>query len=177
MVEKQVGKTTRGNGERNPKRPNSRDFAEIGLRETIQHYMPNPGRSHFDYYRYYTQKRDRRLVIAIHIKDGVSYEEAKEKILNGIKAAFQSDCKKENAAEKKFDIAAIENLDLREDFKEFLRRLRKSHLLTQAEMAKKLGMSRDYMSRLEGGRKPGLRFLKRLVEEFELSVEDLHRKV
>jgi len=168
--------------ERDPKKPNSRDFAKTGLRETIQHHMPNPGQTYFDYYRYYTQKRDRKfdyyrhdaqkrdrkLAIEIRIKDGVT--EAKEKILNAIKAAFQGD-------------SAIENLDfksvkVRKDFKKTLRAVRKSHLLTQAEMAERLGFSRDYISRLEGGHlKPGLRFLKKLVEEFGLSNEDVCRKV
>ncbi len=161
MVKKRVDKSTRGNNERSPKKPNLRDFAEISLRETIQHHASGKESGE--------TSDGRTLVIEIRIKDGITYEEAKEKILDGIKAVFQSD-----SAIESLD---LENVKVRSDFKKTLRAVRKSNLLSQVEMAERLGVSRDYISRLERGRKPGLGFLKKLVEEFGLSIKDVCQPV
>jgi transcriptional regulator with XRE-family HTH domain len=47
-------------------------------------------------------------------------------------------------------------------------RLRKSHGLSQSELARDLGVSRQYLSEIENGREPGMELLRAAAAKFEV---------
>jgi transcriptional regulator with XRE-family HTH domain len=55
-----------------------------------------------------------------------------------------------------------------------LRRLRNARALTQADVAKKAGLSREYLSRIEGGRQdPTVGTLEKIAKALKVTVVDL----
>lgn len=53
-----------------------------------------------------------------------------------------------------------------QDFADRVRKLRNSYGISQEKFAKRLGISRDYLSQLENGREPG-RHVQKIIELFE----------
>ncbi|MFH0737009.1 MAG: helix-turn-helix transcriptional regulator [Candidatus Micrarchaeota archaeon] len=141
------------------KRPASRVLADISITETIQRSAgSDAGDGH----------KARGLVIQIRIEEGIGFEEAKEKAIEAITAIFQ-----------KRDDAPVEvpGSEKKEGFSQFFRRVRIAHGLTQLEMAKRLGFSKESISSIERNKKqPGPRFMKRFVEEFDIPIEQIMSK-
>jgi transcriptional regulator with XRE-family HTH domain len=67
--------------------------------------------------------------------------------------------------------------DIRVQFGDRVRRLRKRKGLTQLELAELLGVGRSYLSQVESGKRdPGLRLIKSIADGLEISVSKLLRQ-
>jgi transcriptional regulator with XRE-family HTH domain len=68
--------------------------------------------------------------------------------------------------------------DIRVQFGNRVRRLRKSKGLTQLELAELLGVGRSYLSQIESGKRdPGLRLIKSIADGLETSLSKLLRQL
>jgi len=73
----------------------------------------------------------------------------------------------------------IENSHLLQALAETIKRLRQEHHFSQSELAHKSGLTADYISKLERGKKqnPTLATLFKLAYVFELSATDLMHRI
>lgn len=64
--------------------------------------------------------------------------------------------------------------DIRAEFGDRVRRLRKAKGITQLELAELLGVGRSYLSQIERGKRdPGLRLVKAIADGLKITLPDL----
>jgi len=128
-----------------PQKPVSRVFAEIELIETIQ--CPGSGNI----------KEEKRMKIERQFQEGISYEEARTKLLLGIETAFEGVVPEAEQGKHKENLSRI------------LKDFRITHDLTMDELAKKVGVTVSSVAKWENGTcTPRMRKLRKLAEVFAI---------
>jgi transcriptional regulator with XRE-family HTH domain len=140
------------------KKPGPRFFAEVNLNETIQRGSSG-------------QQEERNLVITIRLCEGISFDEAKDRVLAGIERVF-GECPD---ASKQKSVPETSSRVLKEDFPRILKTLREGVMLTQAELANKLEVSPSSVAKWEGGSvAPRIKMIAKIALVFGIPVDEFY---